>query len=86
MKATINGIEVEGTPQEIMEFKRISETVIPHQVAPYRVDPYRNPYESGTPWFGIFPPVITSTTTWSGEVGYKDAGHKYTMQNIQYFE
>jgi hypothetical protein len=36
MKATVNGIDIEGTPQEIMEFERLMKngkprTDIPHQ-------------------------------------------------------
>lgn len=84
MKATINGIEVEGTPREIHE---LMVELGPVKFKPLPTEPQKlSPYETGTPWFGIFPPVITSISTRSGEVMYKDAGHKYTMQNVQYFE
>ncbi|MFK7695924.1 hypothetical protein [Paenibacillus sp. HJGM_3] len=49
MKATINGIQVEGTPQEIAEFQRMQNERI-------AMKPYTNPYGPAvTPYWEVHP-------------------------------
>lgn len=52
MKAHINGITIEGTPQEIAEYQKL---------LPNMNCPYPQPWENG--WFGIFPPYEANKTT-----------------------
>ncbi|ALS22315.1 hypothetical protein [Paenibacillus naphthalenovorans] len=49
MKANIYGFEVEGTPQEVIEFKKLIETQ-PKQTYTYTASPYLyKPYISDNP-------------------------------------
>lgn len=51
MKAQINGITIEGTPQEIMEYQRL------------QAKPHIAEFPDYQPWFGIFPPYPHGTGT-----------------------
>ena len=72
MKATINGITIEGTPQEIAELMKLqAQPSVPVQPqAPW------NPYGSGA-WWGIFPTKITC----GGSMGTTDQLKYMQMYN-----
>lgn len=58
MKAHINGITIEGTPQEIMEYQRLqAEQAKMKPLAPFKpwYGPQKNPYGSGS---ALFPPDV----------------------------
>ena len=54
MKAHINGITLEGTPQEIMEYQQLQAEQAEKPIAEF---------PDYQPWFGIFPPYHPGTGT-----------------------
>lgn len=68
MKATYNGITMEGTPKEIAELKQLLDDQWKKRIntkPPYNPNPYQSPYQPFYPgtWIGTATYTVPNTST-----------------------